>query len=442
MSRVTVIGGGLAGCECAMSLARRGVDCRLWEMRPLKTTPAHTTDLLGELVCSSSLKAESPDTAHGLLKKEMSLMGSLVLEAAEAARVPGGAALCVDKALFAEYITRALEESDRIEIVRREALSLPEEGICVTATGPLTSPDMARALADAVGSGSLSFFDAIAPSVDIGSVDMSRAFRQSRYGKGDADYINCPLTREEYHAFVQALVEGEKAPLHLAEDEKAVYYEGCLPVEVMAARGPETLAFGMLKPVGIEDPATGRRPYAVLQLRQENREGTVWGLVGCQTQLRQSEQKRIFGMVPALAGASFVRYGQVHRNTYLQSPGLLDPFFRLKRDPRLFFAGQLIGVEGYMESAMTGIVCGINIARLLSGQEPILFPAATITGALQRYVSGGPGLSSAGKPLPFVPMNSNFGILPYAGGRGKQGRKEAKAAAALEAMEKMGENML
>ncbi len=441
MKRIVIIGGGLAGCECAHALASRGVECELWEMRPLKQTPAHTTDMLGELVCSSSLKSEDPATAHGLLKKEMSYLGSLTLEAAAASRVPGGSALCVDKRRFAEYITGVIEASDRIKVVRREAADLPEDAVCVCATGPLTSPALAERILQTAGGEALYFFDAIAPSVDIASVDMSRAFRQSRYGKGEADYINCPLDRDRYHAFVQALKEGEKAPLHLEEDRQAVYYEGCLPIEVMAARGDETLAFGMLKPVGIEDPATGRRPYAALQLRQENAEGTVWGLVGCQTQLKESEQKRIFSMIPALENAVFVRYGRVHRNTYLNSPGLLDEFFRLRTRRDLFFAGQITGVEGYMESAMTGCLCGFNLHRILTGREPALFPRETLIGALQRYVSRGPGLSSAGKALPFCPMNSNFGILPEAGGRGKQGRKQAKAAAAMKALEEFGEQL-
>ncbi|MBP5274050.1 MAG: methylenetetrahydrofolate--tRNA-(uracil(54)-C(5))-methyltransferase (FADH(2)-oxidizing) TrmFO [Abditibacteriota bacterium] len=441
MAKVTVIGGGLAGCECAWSLASGGTECELWEMRPFRTTPAHTTDRLGELVCSTSLKAEGTGTAHGLLKREMAFLGSLVLEAAEKTRVPGGSSLCVDKEKFSGYITQKIAECDKIKVIRREADSIPPEGICVVATGPLTSPAMVRAIGERLGEEAMYFFDAVAPSVDISTVDMEKAFRQSRYGKGEADYINCPLTKEEYYAFTDALVAGEKAPLHLAEDEEAVYYEGCLPIEEMASRGRETLAFGMLKPVGIQDPRTGKRFYAVLQLRQENLEGTVWGLVGCQTQLRQKEQKRIFSMIPALRNASFVRYGQVHRNTYIKSPGLLDEYFRLKASPRCFFAGQLIGVEGYMESAMTGLLCGYNINRLLSGREPALFPAETLIGALQRYVSRGPGLTCTGKELPFAPMNSNFGILPDAGGRGKTGRREAKAKAAVEAMDRFGESL-
>ncbi len=404
-SGVIVVGGGLAGVEAAFQAARRGVSVRLYEMRPLVMTPAHRTDKLAELVCSNSFKSDSPTTAHGLLKEEMRKLGSLILDCASKAAVPGGDALCVDREAFADLVTASIEAQPNISVVRQEVTSIPDERPCVIATGPLTSPALCESIKEVTGARNLHFFDAIAPSVEADSIDMTKVFRQSRYGKGEAAYLNCPMTRHEYEAFVDALLSAEIVDLHLEEERDPAYFEGCLPIEVIARRGRYALAYGPMKPVGLVDPRTGRRPFAVVQLRQENADATVYGLVGFQTQLKIAEQQRVFRMIPGLERAIFVRYGQVHRNTYLESPKVVTCALHTKTDKALFFAGQLVGVEGYMESAASGIVAGINAARVAQGQPPLVLPKETLLGALLDYVANC-------SLKDFQPMNSNFGILP------------------------------
>lgn len=402
---ITIVGAGLAGTEAAWQCAERGFCVELIEMRPQKQTPAHSTDLLAELVCSSSLKSTSPQTAHGLLKQEMRALGSLTLKCADATAVPGGDALCVDRYAFSQAVTEAIESHILIRITRTQAMDIPEGRPVIVATGPLTSPALCEAIQKKLGAEYLHFFDAIAPSVTLDSIDQSVVFRQSRYDKGDPAYLNCPMDAERYYAFVNALTAAEKAQSHIEEDKKAIYYEGCLPAEVMAGRGVDTLAHGMMKPVGLTDPRTGKRPFAVVQLRQENAEGTIYGLVGFQTQLKHSEQRRVFRMIPGLENAEFVRLGAVHRNTYLNSPELLDRSQSAKADKSLFFAGQITGVEGYMESAASGIMAGINAVRNLQDLPAIIPPAATMLGSLLNYICTAPAKT-------FQPMNSNFGILP------------------------------
>ncbi len=428
---VTIVGGGLAGCEAALQVAKRGLRIRLYEMRPGVMTPAHRTGDLGELVCSSSLKSNSPDTAHGLLKAEMRRLGSIVLDCAERTSVPGGDALCVDRDRFGKAMTEAIQAEPAIQIRREEVTEVPRDRPCIIATGPLTSPALTRSIIEMLGTRSLHFFDAIAPSIEADSVEHGVVFRQSRYDKGEqAAYINCPMTRDEYEAFVDALLEAGIADLHLEEERDPRYYEGCLPVEVLARRGRDTLAHGAMKPVGLTDPRTGRRPYAVVQLRQENAEGSVYGLVGFQTQLKQSEQARVFRMIPGLRKARFVRYGSVHRNTYIDSPRVLEAALHTKLDQSLFFAGQIVGVEGYVESAAAGIIAGINAARVALGQRPVAPPKETMIGALLDYLANCPDTN-------FQPMNSNFGILPeITEPHHKRDRKRLKIERAAEAMER------
>lgn len=425
---IIIVGGGLAGCEAAVQIAKRGIKVRLYEMRPEVMTPAHRSGNLGELVCSSSLKSQSPSTAHGLLKEEMRAMGSVVLDCAEKTSVPGGEALCVDRDAFGDLMTRTIEENPNIELIREEIKEIPADRPCVIATGPLTSPELTQSIMHLTGAQHLNFFDAIAPSIEADSIDYNKVFMQSRYDKGEAAYINCPMTREEYEAFIDALVNAEIANIHLEEESKPQYFEGCLPVEVIATRGRDTLAFGTMKPVGLQDPHTGRRPHAVVQLRQENAEGSVYGLVGFQTQLKQSEQRRIFRMIPGLENAEFVRYGAVHRNTYIDSPNVLTASLHARTDSQLFFAGQLVGVEGYMESSASGIIAGINAARTLLGETPVVPPQETMIGALLDYISSTPIED-------FQPMNSNFGILPpILEKHSKKLRKEIKVERARKAM--------
>jgi len=439
-NEVIIVGGGLAGCEAAFQIANRGIGVRLYEMRPVVMTPAHRSDRLAELVCSSSLKSNSPGTAHGLLKEEMRRLGSITLDCASRAAVPGGDALCVDREAFAGLVTEAVTHNPLIELVREEITEIPKDRPCIIATGPLTSPTLADNIRELTGAQHLHFFDAIAPSVEADSIDQSKVFRQSRYDKGEAAYLNCPMTREEYEAFIDALLEAKIAHLHLEEEKDAKYFEGCMPVEEIARRGRDTLAYGTMKPVGLSDPRTGRRPHAVVQLRQENAEGSVYGLVGFQTQLRQSEQNRVFKMIPGLEHAEFVRYGAVHRNTYIDSPNVLTAALHTKVNPPisppnkgggkgLFFAGQLTGVEGYMESAASGIIAGINAARVALGEQPLVVPKETVMGALLDYVANCPIKD-------FQPMNSNFGILPELTEKHhKRDRKELKIAKARKAME-------
>jgi methylenetetrahydrofolate--tRNA-(uracil-5-)-methyltransferase len=397
-----VVGGGLAGCEAAWALAERGVRVTLHEMRPVRMTAAHQTDRLAELVCSNTFKSVEPTNAHGLLKAEMRRLSSLVLQAADEARVPGGAALAVDRVAFAEGVQRRVVAHPNIVLVRGEVTALPSPAII--ATGPLTSDALAASIAARLGVASLAFFDAIAPIVSVESLDVDRLFRASRYGKGGGDdYLNAPLDAGQYDAFVAALLAGEQfQPSH--DFDRAPYFEGCLPIEEMAARGKETLRFGPMKPVGLTDPRTGREAYAVVQLRQEDRAGQMWNLVGFQTRLKIPEQQRIFRTIPGLAQAEFLRFGSIHRNSYLNAPQTLTPHLSARDDARLLFAGQLTGVEGYTESAATGLVAGINLARLLAGEAPVVPPPTTMLGALYRYLR-------EADPAHFQPMNANFGLL-------------------------------
>ncbi|MCG6956666.1 MAG: methylenetetrahydrofolate--tRNA-(uracil(54)-C(5))-methyltransferase (FADH(2)-oxidizing) TrmFO [Gemmatimonadetes bacterium] len=397
---VTVVGGGLAGCEAALQLARRGVAVRLVEMRPARSTPAHRSALLGELVCTNSFKSEDPANAHGQLKREMRAMGSVLLASADRARVAAGSALAVDRNVFAAMMTEAVSSHPLIDLAREECPVLPE-GPAVVATGPLTSDALSSSIAAALGEGGLSFFDAIAPIVDGESVDRTIAFEAGRFGE-DADYLNCPLDGDEYGAFLEALREADVYEGH--DWEGVPYFEGCLPIEVMAARGKDTLRFGPMKPIGLVDPRTGRRPWAVVQLRREDRAGQMWNMVGFQTRLRTGEQRRVFGMIPGLAGAEFLRWGSIHRNSYLNFPGCLTAHGSLKERPELIFAGQLTGVEGYTESAASGILAGVNLARIVSGKEPVVPPATTMSGALLRYLG-------ETEPQRFQPMNSNWGLV-------------------------------
>ena len=401
METVTVLGAGLAGSECAWQLARRGIPVRLWEMKPEKMSPAHHSPYFGELVCSNSLRSDELTNAVGLLKAEMRAMDSLIMASADANKVAAGGALAVDREGFARRITEALEQHPNVEIIRQEALEIPD-GEVVIATGPLSSDAIAERIAALCPDSDLHFYDAVAPIVTLDSVDMDSAFFASRYDKGTADYVNCPMDKEEYLAFVQELVNAKEAPVHGFDDGGV--FEGCMPVEVMARRGVDTLRYGPMKPVGLVDPRTGRENYAVVQLRRDNADGTIYNIVGFQTHLTWGEQKRVFSMIPALRNAEFVRYGVMHRNTYLNSPKLLDRYYRLRSDPRISFAGQMTGVEGYVESAASGMLVGIETAARVLGCESVDFPQETAIGALGLYISGG----SVGD---FQPMNINFGII-------------------------------
>ncbi len=404
---VSIVGGGLAGSEAAWQLAERGYDVVLHEMRPLVQTPAHKTDRLAELVCSNTFKSTELSTAHGLLKAEMRQLGSLVLWAADQARVPGGTALAVDRDLFSRAVEERILSHPRIRVERGEVTALPSPGII--ATGPLTSDRLAEAIRARLGVESLAFYDAIAPVIARESIDDAVVFRASRYGKETMEggvaggaYLNCPFTREQYEAFIDALLAADQYRAHEFDD--IPYFEGCMPVEEMARRGRDTLRFGPLKPVGLRDPRTGREPWAVAQLRQEDRAGRMWNLVGFQTRLRIPEQQRVFRMIPGLAEAEFLRYGSIHRNSYINSPAVLTAHLSLRDDPLVLFAGQLTGVEGYTESAATGLVAGINLARMLAGLDPVLPPPTTMLGALYRYLRE----ASAAH---FQPMNANFGLM-------------------------------
>ena len=424
---IIVIGAGLAGCEAAWQAAQSGCRVKLYEMKPQRFSPAHTSEGLAELVCSNSLKADGSANSSGVLKEELRILDSLVIRQADASRVPAGAALAVDREQFSAGVTAAIEQHPGITLVRSEASAIPSEGIVIIATGPLTSNAFSESLKVLLGEQFLYFHDAIAPIIEADSIDPDKTYRASRYDKGEADYVNCPLTQEEYYTFIRELIAAEKAPLR--EFETLVPFEGCMPVEVMAERGIETLAFGPMKPVGLIDPRTGRQPYAVVQLRQENSSATLYNLVGFQTRLKWSEQKRVFGLIPGLDHAVFVRHGSMHRNTYIHSPSLLAQTLQLKTEPRIFFAGQITGVEGYVESIAMGLLAGINAARYAAGLELAIAPAATLTGALAAYVT------DPANAKEFQPMNANFGILPALGVKARKGdRKRLHAEQALREM--------
>ena len=429
MTKITVIGAGLAGCEAAHKLSALGFEVRLFEMKPKKHTPAQKSDGFAELVCSNSLKAMRLESAAGLLKEEMRRLGSITMEAADKTAVAAGGALAVDRELFSEYITDKIKSDPNIEIVTEEVTALPEEGIVIAATGPLTSDALAESLRQKFG-GTLSFYDAVAPIVTADSIDMERVFLGARYDRGEADYINCPMEREEYDAFYDALVSAERAPLHEFDVADPNVYEGCMPVEIMASRGRDTLRYGPLRPVGLTNPKTGCRPWANIQLRRENAAGTMYNIVGFQTNLKFGEQKRVFSMIPGLENAEFVRYGVMHRDTFMDSPRLLAKDLSLKSEPRLFFAGQFTGVEGYTESAASGIVAGINAARFALGEKPLILPEATMLGALINYITD-ESVSN------FQPMGANMGILPPLEKkiRHKDERYAALAARAVEELE-------
>jgi methylenetetrahydrofolate--tRNA-(uracil-5-)-methyltransferase len=426
--RVTVVGGGLAGSEAAWQLASHGHAVALYEMRPQRPTPAHQTDRLAEIVCTNSFKSEGLDTAHGLLKAEMRLLGCMLLEVAEECRVPAGSALAVDRSLFAEEVSRRLQDEPLVTVVREEVTHLPN-GPAIVATGPLTSEALAGAIRDRLGAEGLAFYDAIAPIFARESIDEGVAWLGSRYGKGDAAYLNCPLDRVRYDAFIDALLAADVYRGH--EWEEIPYFEGCLPIEVMAGRGRETPRHGPMRPVGLADPRTGKRPHAVAQLRMEDRGGRMWNLVGFQTRLRRGEQERVFRLIPGLERVEFLRYGSIHRNSYLCFPRLLSPHGGVPGTPELIFAGQLTGVEGYTESIASGLIAARNLHRVLCGDEPVVPPATTMLGGLFRY------LREAATDT-FQPMNANFGLLdplevPVRGGR--RARREAMSERALRQLE-------
>lgn len=402
---INVIGAGLAGCEAAWQIATRGVEVSLFEMKPRKFTPAHRNKNFAELVCSNSLKAERISSAAGLLKAEMRILSSLLMECADICKVPAGGALAVDREKFSELVTQKIRSNPLIKIVETEVARLPQEEVTIVATGPLTSENLADEISKLCG-GALSFFDAAAPIITAESIDMSHTFFASRYNKGDDDaYINCPLNKDEYEAFYHELICAHRAEIHDADVQNPKVYEGCMPVEIMAQRGLDTLRFGPMKPVGLRDPKTGNRPWAVLQLRKENTDGTLYNMVGFQTNLKFLEQKRVFSMIPALKNADFMRYGVMHRNTFINSPKVLNSDFSFRPNSKIFFAGQITGVEGYMESAASGIIAGINAVKRLKNEKPLVLPRETMIGALSNYVN-------AGSQNEFQPMGANFGILP------------------------------
>ncbi|RHA15080.1 methylenetetrahydrofolate--tRNA-(uracil(54)-C(5))-methyltransferase (FADH(2)-oxidizing) TrmFO [Megasphaera sp. AM44-1BH] len=427
---VLVIGAGLAGSEAAWQLVQRGIPVELVEMRPVKPSPAHHTALFAELVCSNSLRAANIENAVGLLKEEMRRLGSLIMAAADTHRVPAGGALAVDRIPFSQYITDHLQHHPLVTVRHEEVSQLPSDQICIIATGPLTSPAMTETIRQMTGEEYFHFHDAAAPIVTVESLDMTKVYRAARYGKGGADYLNCPFTKEEYEAFWQALTTAECAELHDFEKNDAVF-EGCMPVEVMASRGIDTLRFGPMKPVGLEIPGTGELPYAVVQLRQDNGSATLYNIVGFQTHLKFPEQKRVFSMIPGLESAEFVRYGVMHRNSYINSPELLDATLQYRKNRHVFFAGQLTGVEGYLESASMGLLAGINAARLLQDKPCMTFSKRTAIGGLSQYIS---------TPHDnFQPMNINFGIMEPLGIKKRMKKKEKNGLLAKRALEEIDE---
>lgn len=415
MPNVNVIGGGLAGSEAAWQLAKRGVNVDLYEMRPQKLTPAHKTGGFAELVCTNSMRSNQLSNAVGLLKEEMRRMDSLIMQAADATQVPAGGALAVDRDSFSKFVTDKLRKLDNVTIHDQEVTEIPEDGITIIATGPLTSASLAEQIQNFSGIDSLHFFDAAAPIIAVDSIDMNIVYKKSRYDRGKAAYLNCPMDKEQYINFTKELVNAETADLH--GFEKSEVFEGCMPIEVMAARGAKTMLFGPLKPVGLEDPHTGTTPYAVVQLRQDNAAASMYNLVGFQTHLKYGEQKRVFSMIPGLENARFVRYGKMHRNTYLASPKLLNASYEVKKRPDLFFAGQMTGVEGYVESAGSGLVAGINAARKALGQNVIAFPKDTALGSMANYVT----TTNANN---FQPMNASFALLPPLEGKKVRNKRE------------------
>ena len=426
---VNVIGAGLAGCEAAWQLANRDVKVNLYEMKPKEFSPAHHLEYLAELVCSNSLRSNQIENAVGLLKEEMRMLGSLIMECADLTAVPAGGALAVDRVGFSKMVTEKITSHPNITLINEQIKAISDSEYTIIATGPLTSGDMYENIRNFFGDGYLHFFDAAAPIVTLESIDMDFAYRAARYGKGDADYINCPMNKEQYDAFYEALVNAECAELH--NHDKETVFEGCMPVETMAKRGYQTLLFGPLKPVGLPDPKTGETPYAVVQLRQDNKEGTLYNIVGFQTHLKFPEQKRVFSMIPGLKDAQFARFGVMHRNTFINSPKLLNKFYQTNKNEKIFFAGQITGVEGYVESASSGLVAGINMAKLLRGEDMVDFTKLTATGGLCHYISEG----SVGD---FQPMNVTFGIIEPLGYRVK-GKREKNAQIAQKAVEALNE---
>lgn len=429
---VTIIGGGLAGSEAALQVAQRGIPVRLYEMRPLRTTPAHTGDQLAELVCSNSLGSDFTNRAPGLLKAELRHLGSCLIDVADQHRVPAGSALAVDREGFAADVTRRIENHPLITLVREEVVAIPEARPAIIASGPLTSDRLAQAIRDLTGSEALYFYDAIAPIVELDSIDFDIAFRASRYDKGETDegdYINCPLSEDEYDRFVDALLTAERIALRSFEQDDPHFFEACLPVEVLAARGQRALAYGPMRPVGLRDPRTGHRPHAVVQLRQDDAAGTLYNLVGFQTNLKYGEQDRVLRLIPGLAGAHFVRHGAMHRNTYVNAPTLLSPTLQLRAQPDLFFAGQIAGLEGYAGNIAGGWLAGVNAARLIQGLPLLAPPPETMIGALMHYIT-------RADPTTFQPMKANFGLMPPLPqpARGKRARGEAHAERALASL--------
>jgi methylenetetrahydrofolate--tRNA-(uracil-5-)-methyltransferase len=412
---INVIGAGLAGCEAAWQIAKRGIKVRLFEMKPVRFSPAHHLETFAELVCSNSLRSDQLENAVGLLKEEMRLLDSIIIRCADATRVPAGGALAVDRTGFSRMVTESIKENKYITVINVEVTEIPSEGISIVASGPLTSDVLTQHIRNIIGDNYLYFFDAAAPIVTYDSINMDKAFRAARYGRGTDDYLNCPMNKEEYDVFWNELLNAQLA--EVKDFEKEMVFEGCMPVESMANRGRDTLRFGPMKPVGLTDPKTGKEAYAVVQLRQDNMEGTLYNLVGFQTHLKWPEQKRVFSLIPGLENAEFVRYGVMHRNTYISSPGLLDSTYRVKANPNLYFAGQITGVEGYVESASSGLIAGINAARNMLGEETLIFPQTTAIGGLSNYISGAPQKN-------FQPMNINFGLIDNLGIKIRDKRKK------------------
>ena len=412
---INVIGAGLAGCEAAYQIAKRGIKVRLFEMKPKNYSPAHHLETFAELVCSNSLRSDQLENAVGLLKEEMRILDSIIMKCADATRVPAGGALAVDRIRFSQKVTEIIKENPNIEVINEEVIQLPQDGITIVASGPLTSENLSKSIMELIGEDYLHFFDAAAPIVTFDSINMDKAFRAARYNRGTEDYINCPMNKEEYENLWNQLVNAELA--EVKDFDREVVFEGCMPVETMAKRGIDTLRFGPLKPVGLFDPKTGSEAYAVVQLRQDNSEGTLYNIVGFQTRLKWPEQKRVFRMIPGLENAEFVRYGVMHRNTFINSPKLLEPSYRMRKNPNIYFAGQITGVEGYVESASSGLIAGINASMQFLGRNDVLFPRTTAIGALSNYISDK-------NVKDFQPMNVNFGLMEGLGVKIRDKRKK------------------